>query len=169
MDPNCIDPINTLIKLTLDRPADEIQPIRTISDPLSIGASATASSEHSPDKGAANVVAGNAKEFSEGIFVKSSWRPASSDKQPWLVLTLNTPKEVSQIKLMEGKFGNSSSVQQYVVEAKVSNKWKTIHSGTSVGGDCNILLKNSVTSDSFRLSIVEKKGNVDINSFELYK
>jgi len=169
MNPAQIDPVNTVIKLTLDRSASEITPIKTLADPVSIGATATASSERNPKKGAQNVIAATATEFSEGIFVKSSWVPDSKDAQPWLELKLTAPKTVSQIKLMEGKFGSGSRVQEYVLEAKVSNAWKIIHSGGAIGGDRNILLAEPVTSDTFRLHVLKWDGYMDLNSFELYE
>jgi len=169
MDSAHIDPIDTLIKLTLDRTASEIAPIKTLGVPVSIGAMATASSERAPDKSAKNVVASDAKEFSEGIFVKSAWESDPKDRQPWLALKLSKPESVSQIKLMEGRFGSGGHVQEYVLEVKVSKDWKTIHSGKSIGGDCNILLKEPVVSDTFRLRILERNGHVTLNSFELYE
>lgn len=104
-----------------------------------------------------------------GIFVKSSWGLNSKDKEPWLQIQLDAPKSVSQIKLMEGKFGSASRVQQYVVEANVSGDWKTVHSGGAIGGDCNILLKSPVESDLFRLRILKWDGYMDLNSVELYE
>ncbi len=115
------------------------------------------------------MVAANATEFSEGVFVKNTWGPDSKDPQPWLQLVLAKPVIVSHIKLMEGKFGSGSRVQEYVLEAKVSNEWKTIHSGRSIGGDCNILLAESVVSDTFRLHVLKWDGHMDLNSFELYE
>jgi len=169
MDSAHIDPLDTLIKLTLDRAASEITPIKTLSVPVSLGATATASSERAPDKSAKNVVASDAKEFSEGIFVKSAWESDPKDRQPWIALKLVKPESVSQIKLMEGRFGSGGHVQEYILEAKVSKDWKTIHSGKSIGGDCNILLKEPVVSDTFRLGILERNGHVTLNSFELYE
>jgi len=168
MDTAQINPINTLIKLTLDCPASEITPIQTLANPVSIGATASASSERSPNKAAQNVVAANVTEFSEGIFVKNAWGPDSKDKQPWLELKLAEPKSVSQIKLVEGKFGSASRVQEYVIEAEVSGDWKTIHSGGTIGGDCNILLAEPIVSDAFHLHILTWDGYMDLNSFELF-
>jgi len=169
MDPAQIDPLDTLIKLTLDRPASEVALIKTLGMSLSIGATVTASSERAASKCAQNVVAADAKEFSEGIFVKSSWGPKSNDQQPWIALKLAEPQSVSQIKLKEGKFGHGSQVLEYVIEAKVSKDWKIIHTGKSIGGNCNILLKESVVSDSFRLRILKLDGQMALGCFDLYK
>lgn len=169
MAPAQISPVNTLIKLTLDRSAAEIAPIKTVNAPVSIGATATASSSRNEKKGPQNVIASDAKEFSEGIFVKSSWGPQSKDKQPWLQVKLGEPKTVSQVKLMEGKFGSGSRVQAYQLQAWVDGAWATIHAGSSIGGDCNILLKEPVTSDTFRLHILKWDGYMDLNSFEVYE
>lgn len=169
MDPAQISPVNTLIKLTLDRPASEIAPIQTKGDPVSIGATATASSSRNEKNGPQNVVASDAKEFSEGIFVKSSWGPQSKDPEPWLEVKLTGATAVSQIKLMEKAFNKPSRVQQYELQAKIGDHWETIHSGTTIGSDCNILLKAPVTSDTFRLRILKWEGYMDLSSFELYE
>jgi alpha-L-fucosidase len=168
MDPAQIDQIDTLIKLTLDKTASKIAPIKTLKTQLSIGAKASASSERSPDRSAQNAVAADATEFSEGIYVKKSWSPGAKATLPWLQLTTKEPVTVSQIKLMEGRFGSSSRVQKYAIEAKVDNNWKTVHTGGSIGGDCNILLAAPVTGDSFRLQIIKWDGHMNLNSFELY-
>jgi alpha-L-fucosidase len=169
IDAESIHPVNTVIELTLDRSAAEISPINTLSTPVSLGAIATASSERNPKNGAQNVVASDATVFSEGIFVKSSWGPNSKDSQPWLQIKLSAPTTVSQLKVMEGKFGSGSRVQAYAIEAQVNEQWQTIHSGEAIGGDCNILLANPVTSDTFRLHILQWDGHMDVNSFELYQ
>jgi alpha-L-fucosidase len=169
MNPAQIDSVDTLIKLTLERTATEIKPIKTLGIPVSLGAVATASSSRNKKKLPQNVVAADAKEFSEGIFVKSSWGPEPKDPHPWIELKLASPQTVSQLKLMEGKFGSGSRVQKYIIEAKLSNGWKTIHQGTRIGGDCNILLAKPITSDVFRLKILAWDGYMDLNSFELYE
>jgi len=169
MDPSVTSSVNTLIKLTLDRPASEIAPIRTSSDPVSIGATATASSERNPNSGPQNVVAADATEFSEGIFVRKAWGPSSKDRQPWLQLKLGEPKSVSRLKLMEGKFGSGSRVQEYRIETMVNGAWKAVHSGETIGGDCNVLLAEPVESDTFRLVILKWDGYMGLNSFELYE
>ncbi len=168
MDTAFINPVNTVIELTLDSSASDIAPIKTLGVPVSIGAKATASSERNPKNSARNVVAADATEFSEGIFVKNTWGPGSKDVQPWLQLVLAKPSTISQIKLMEGKFGAGSRVQKYNIDAKIGNEWKIIHSGQSIGGDCNILLAEPVTSDTFRLHVLKWDGHMDLNSFELY-
>jgi alpha-L-fucosidase len=168
MNPAQMNPVDTLIKLTLDRSASGIKPFQTLGTPVSFGAVAIASSSRNKKKLPQNVVTANAKEFSEGIFVRSSWGPNSKDSKPWIELKLASPKTVYQLKLMEGKFGSGSRVQEYVIEAKVSNDWKIIHTGKSIGGDCNILLKQPILSDTFRLHILKWDGYMDLNSFELY-
>ncbi len=168
MDKEEVSSMNTVIELTLDKPAADITPIKTLGIPVSIGAVASASSERNPSKGPQNVVASDATEFSEGIFVKSSWGPHQKDKEPWLQLLLHEPKAISQIKLMEGKFGSGSRVQQYVLEVKSNGEWKSIHQGGSIGGDCNILLPEPVMSDTFRLHILKWDGYMDLNSFALH-
>ncbi|VGO18600.1 alpha-L-fucosidase [Pontiella sulfatireligans] len=169
LQPDAVSEIDTVIALKLDRPASEIAPIKTVDLPLTIGATATASSERSENHSARSFVASDLKEFSEGIMVKSAWSPARDDKAPWIQVTLAKPESVDQIQIREGKFGSPSRVEQFVIEAKVSKDWKTIHEGTSLGGDFGLVLPEPVTSDTFRIRFVRWKGAINVNSLELFK
>ncbi|CAA6678658.1 MULTISPECIES: alpha-L-fucosidase [unclassified Lentimonas] len=168
MDPKDINPVNTVIALKLDQSAANITPIPTISLPLSIGATATASSEKSAKHTANSIVAGDLKEFSEGIMVKSSWSPAPKDKAPWIQIELTESQSVSQIQIREGKFGAASRVKAFVLEAKVDGAWQAIYAGKRIGGDFGLVLSEPVTSDTFRLRIIKWQGGLNINELELF-
>ena len=94
--------------------------------------------------------------------------PERSDENPWVKVVLKEAVTVSQIKIMEGKFGSSSFVEEYVLEALVSGKWIPVHSGKEIGGDLNAILKDQVFSDTFRLRFIKWNGQIRVNSFELY-
>ena len=168
MAPKDINPVNTVIALKLDQSAANITPIPTISLPLTIGATATASSEKSAKNTANSIVAGDLKEFSEGIMVKSSWSPDPKDKAPWIQVELTEPKSVSQIQIREGKFGAASRVKDFALEAKVDGTWQTIHTGKQIGGDFGLVLSEPVTSNAFRLRIIKWQGGLNINELELF-
>lgn len=168
MKPGDINPVNTVIALKIDRQASQLSPIETIGLPLTIGATATASSEKGDKKPAGSIVANDLKQFYEGIMVKTSWSPAPTDKDPWIQVTLPKPETISQIRIREGKFGDTSKVETFAIEAMVSDKWEVIHSGTRIGGDFNLILDEQVTSSAIRLHILEGKGQLNVNLFELY-
>ncbi len=166
IDPENINSLDTIIALTLDRLAKDIKPIVTVGQTLTIGATASASSEY--DKRPANsVVASDAKEFSEGIFVKSAWSPARDDKSPWLQVTLKKSETVEQILIREGTFGKASAIQNFNIEAMIDGKWKIIYSGKQMGGGFGLVLGVPVTSNSFRIVFKKWKGGININSFDL--
>jgi len=169
MSPDDIDPIDTIVAIDLDRPVSEIKPISTVGKPLTIGAKASASSERDPSHAAANVVSPDQKEFSEGIYLKSQWMPAGNDKEPWITLKLEKPAPVAQIAICEGRHGQASSIQSFVLEAKIDGEWKPIYAGGAIGSDCGIVLANPVTSDSFRIRFLKWKGMPRINGFDLYR
>jgi len=168
MNPQNINGVNTVIALKLDRPAAKVSPLKTIGLPLTIGATTTASSEKSTKNAARSIIASDMKEFSEGIFVKSAWSPESKDKSPWIQVKLAKPGTVSQIQIREGKFGSASKVEVFAIEARLSNDWKTIYEGSTLGGDFGLVLDEPVKSDTFRLRISKWRGSLNINSFELF-
>ena len=85
--------------------------VESVGESLTVGATASASSESGPDRPAQSLVASDLTEFSEGIFVKQTWSPDSKDEEPWVQLDLAAPAPISQIAIQEGKYGSASSVQ----------------------------------------------------------
>jgi len=100
--------------------------------------------------------------------MKSDWMPSGQDKEPWIAVHLGKPAPVSQIQIREGRFNQGGNIKSFVVEAKIDGQWKTIHTGTRIGGDCGIVLPQPVTSDSFRIRILESTGAARINCFDLF-
>jgi hypothetical protein len=163
-----VDPLDTVVVLTLDRPASEIQPIKTVGESLTIGAEAVASSELSPSKAASSVVASDATEFSEGIFVKSAWSPNRKDENPWIEVRLTEPRLVDQVLIREGKFGSVSSVEAFVLEVERNGEWKTLFEGEQLGGDFSLVLGAPVESDRFRIRFQKWNGAIHLNTFDLF-
>ncbi len=168
INPEDIHPLDTIIALTTDRPVKEIAPVATAGQTLTIGAAATASSEYGPTRPASSVVASNATEFSEGIFVKTAWTPGKGDDQPWLQVTLNTSQTIDQILIRESRFGRTSTILDFNIEAKINDQWEVIHNGNEIGGGFGLILGTPVTSDSFRIVFRKWSGGININSFDLF-
>ena len=49
-----------------------------------------------------------------------------------------------------------------------ADEWITVHTGTSIRGDCNIILEKREQSDAFRLQILKWDGYMNLNSVELH-
>lgn len=164
-----LDPISSVIAIKLDRPVADIKPIETVKLPLTIGATASASTEKSKKNAASAVVASDMNQFSEGIFEKRSWNPDKKDKAPWLKLDFDKAVTFDQVQLREGRFGTVSKVKAFELSAEVDGKWIPIHAGTEISGDFTLVLDQPVTATAVRLDVKERKGDFGINVFELFR
>ena len=75
---------------------------------------------------AANVVAGDPTQFSEGTLVRAAWQPDINDKAPWVQLDLAKPSLIGQIEIAKGAYGkNPGKDTPFIIEFKpffVNNK-----------------------------------------------
>jgi alpha-L-fucosidase len=162
---------DTIIALELDRPARELPVVASVGTSLTIGATATASSEgESSHKSApaSNVVATDAAEFDQGDYVRGVWRPKETDATPWLQIDFGGSKLVSQIALQEGKVGQESTVRAFTISARVGTDWKVVHKGASIGNNCGIVLDMPVTTDALRFDFQDFNRHVTLNLINAY-
>jgi alpha-L-fucosidase len=158
---------DTVIALELDRPAMTLPIVESVGLSVTIGATASASSE-SADRPARSLVAADLTEFSEGIFVKKTWSPDGKDKEPWVELDLVTPAPIDQIAIQEGKYGSRGSVRQFTISLRVDGKWCDVYEGTTIGGSFGLVLPETYTADAIRLAFQEWKGRIAINQINAY-
>jgi hypothetical protein len=135
---------------------------------VTIGATASASSESGPDRPARSLVAADLTEFSEGIYVKQSWSPDSKDKEPWVQLDLAAPTPIDQIAIQEGKYGSPGSVRQLTISLRADGKWLNVYEGTTIGGSFGLVLPETYTADAIRLDFHRWKGRIAINQINAY-
>jgi len=159
---------DTVIALDLDCPAMTLPIIDSVGQSLTVGATASASSESGPDRPAQSLVAGDLTEFSEGIFVKQTWSPDSKDREPWVQLDLATPVAISQIAIQEGKYGSTGSVRAFTISLRVEGDWQTVYVGDSIGGSFGVVLPEVHVADAIRLDFQRWSGRLSINQINAY-
>ena len=162
--------INTIVELTLDKDASEVDLIKTTGEPIFYDAIVKASSERSKKNGVANLTPGAKSSFSEGITVKNSWLPAKEDKQPWLEYSWETPAEISQITIKEGKrAGSKHAVKDFEILVFNNGKWKTLYKGADMGAFFSYTLNEPVVAEKLKIKINKLNGGLEINKVGIFK
>ncbi|VGO18037.1 alpha-L-fucosidase [Pontiella sulfatireligans] len=159
------DELDTVIALRLNQSIAEVPPIDTVRESLTVGAAVTSSSNKKEP--ASVIVASDATEFSEGIFVKSAWGPDKSDKTPWVKIAFKDAQSVQSLEIRQGKYGSLvRSDMGYTVEVRQNGDWKEVCKGDRLNIETGIVLKEPVVCDAIRFSF--DSPSVSINSINAY-
>ena len=122
------DPIVTVIELTVDGQAVELEPVDVVLYPsgsIAFGKPAAASNVY---QGAAQHDA--AKAFDDDPDTR--WATDSGTKTAWLEVDLGTEMTVARAMIDEGDWGR---VQKFQLQYKVGGEWKTVCEGTTIGAE----------------------------------
>lgn len=116
-----IQPINTIVELTVDGNAMDISPLEIPSQSLSFGKPVKASTNPNPrwrDAGSVN----------NGDWVGHFWTPAEDDQKPWVEIDLEKPEKVSKFILFE----SGKAIEKYKIQYLKDDVWETAYTGNSV-------------------------------------
>jgi len=147
--------IDTIVKLTLDGPAADIEPIAVPSASLAAGKAATASNvfQNSSAHGAA-------KAFDDDPATR--WATDSGVKQAWLEVDLGKPGKFNKVMISEA----FDRVRKFELQYKDGIAWKTFLSGTRIGEEYSKAFE-PVTAQIVRLNILEATDGPTIWEFQL--
>lgn len=147
--------IDTIVKLTLDGPAADIEPIAVPSASLAAGKAATASNvfQNSSAHGAA-------KAFDDDPATR--WATDSGVKQAWLEVDLGKPATFGRVAISEA----FDRVRKFELQYKDGIAWKTFLSGTRIGEEYSKAFE-PVTAQIVRLNILEATDGPTIWEFQL--
>ena len=141
-----LQPINTIVELTVDGNAMNILPTEIQSESLSFNKPVKASTNPNPHWRDASSV-------NNGDWVGHFWSPAGDDKTPWVEIDLVNPVEISKAIIFEsGKAVEAFELQYFSV-----NDWKTAWSGTTVSNG-EIVEIPGITTQKVRL-VLNKYSN----------
>jgi alpha-L-fucosidase len=147
--------IDTIVKLELDGPAGEIEPLALSSGSLAAGKTATASnvfqnsSAHGP---------GKAFDDDPG----TRWATDSGVKQAWLGVDLGKPMTFGSVSLSEAY----DRVRRFELQYQDGATWKTFLPGTRIGEKFTQTFA-PVTAQHVRLNILEATDGPTIWEFQL--
>jgi len=149
------DPIDTIVELTLDGPAADIEPLALPSASLAAGKKASASNifqnnpSHGPDKA-----------FDDDPGTR--WATDSGVKQAWLEVDLGRPETISKVMLSEAY----DRVRRFELQYADDGTWITFVEAPRIGEKFTADFK-PVTAQRIRLNILEATDGPTIWEFQL--
>jgi len=162
IDKKDLNGVNTIVELIVDDNSGLILPIETIGrDTITIGAQVSVSSG---EESAKNVVASNSKEFSEGTFIKSTWKPEHKDTSSWIILKLKKESQFNQVQIQTKR----SKIDSFEIETFKNNSWSTIYNGGEIGETAGIILDHQVKSSQIRFRFNSSEGRMQVKSINLF-
>ena len=144
------------MKLTLDGPAGDIEPIAILLPSLTTAKKATASNvfQNSPEHNAAKAVDNDPD---------TRWATDSGVKQAWLEVDLGAPVTFGRAAIHEAY----DRVRKFELQYKDGEAWKTFFSGTRIGEEYAQAF-DPVTAQVVRLNILEATDGPTIWEFQLF-
>jgi alpha-L-fucosidase len=152
------DPLDTIVKLTLDRSAMTIPPVIIACESLAAGKPATASSVLEPTE---KHVPGNA--FDENPH--SHWVTAPGTKQAVVEVDLQKPYRLGRAVIQETYPGR---IKNFRLEYKQGDQWKAIVHGQYIGRERRIEFP-PVEARYVRLNILEAAHPPAIQELKLFE
>jgi len=93
------------------------------------------------------------------------WKAGENDENPWIELDFGKPETFNYFSMHAGY---KKSIQKYEIQAFIKNKWISLYTG----GEATFHEKDKfkeVTSQKYRLIILEKKSTPEVVEFTLVK
>ena len=154
-DPRARD---TVIKLTLDGPADEIPPLNVVRPGIvQPDMKATASNVYQND---ANHSAGKAIDGDDG----TRWATDAGTKQAWLEVDLGQPATFDRVEIEEAFAGR---VRSFELQCRAGEQWRTFHRGTAIGERYSAGF-DAVTAQHVRLQVLDAADGPTFTEFQLF-
>lgn len=150
--------IDTIVVLTLDQPAAGAKVGSAATDSLSAGKKATASNVFQKQVRSH----GPAKAVDDDP--ETRWATDAGTHQAWLEVDLGEPKTIGRAAISEAY---APRVQEFELQAKEGDAWKTFYRGTTIGEDFSAKFE-PVKARVVRLNILKASEGPTIWEFQLF-
>jgi alpha-L-fucosidase len=151
---SALEPMDTIVKLELDRSALEL--------PVELTASKVKAT-------ASNVYQGEAEEFGpQAAFdqdLETRWATDGGTKQAWIAADLGKPSRIQSVRIQEAA-PYAGRVTKFEFQYRAGGEWKTIFSGTQLGEHFQKTFA-PVQAQEFRLNILDATEGPTISEIEL--
>jgi hypothetical protein len=145
--------------LTLDGPAADAKPGRMQSASVATGKKATASNvfqnqmdQYGPEKALDDDT-------------ETRWATDFGTHQAWLQVDLGEPKRIAGARINEDY---APRVQEFELQAKEGDGWKTFYRGTTIGEDFAVKF-DPLTVQIVRLNILKANEGPTLTEFQLFE
>lgn len=151
-----LEPVDTIVKLELDRPAQEIPVLSPGS-----GIKASASNVYQED----DAEFGPQQAFDDDA--NTRWATDAGTKQAWIAADLGKPETIETVRIQEAA-PYAGRVTKFDFQYRAGDVWKTIFSGTQIGVRFQRQF-TPVKAQEFRLNIRDATEGPTIAEIELVK
>ncbi len=153
--------LDTIVVLTLDGPAAELQPAHVLSDSLTFGKKVTASHVYDLNPEVA-------RQYSPAKAVdgdpNSGWTFNPGDEPAWLEVDLGKSYTLEHAWINEPH----NRIRKFELQARQGDQWQTLHRGTTIGEDFDVHFA-PVTARYVRLHVLETTINPLVGEFLLFR
>jgi hypothetical protein len=149
-----LQPVDTIVRLELDRPALDIAAL-----PIGSGIKASASNVYQNDE----AQYGAQQAFDSDTDTR--WATDTGVKQAWIAADLGKRKTVGAVRIQEAE-PYAGRVTEFEFQYRAVHEWKTIFHGTKIGGHFEKSFK-PVRAREFRLNILDATEGPTIAEIEL--
>jgi alpha-L-fucosidase len=152
------DPIDTLVELRLDRPADGLRPLST-GGSLASGKPARASNVYANEEAYS---ADKAVDDDES----SRWATDGGTHSAWLEVDLGRPAQIGRVRVVQ-EAEYAARIRKFEMQVKTETGWATILDGTTMPPEY-VREFPPVTARVVRLNILEATDGPTIDEFQLF-
>ncbi len=168
--------IDTVVKLELDGPAQDIPPLDVTVGSIASGKTATSS----PLNATLGSIAGGKTATASNVYrndpsyaagkafdndPNTRWATDEGTSQAWLEVDLGRPMSISRIAIDEAFPGR---VQSFELQYKDGDQYQTFYSGTGLGSNFETSDFKPITAQIIRLNILKAPGGPTISEFQLF-
>jgi len=149
-----LQPVDTIVRLELDRPALDIAAL-----PIGSGIKASASNVYQNDEaqyGAQQAFDGD---------TDTRWATDTGVKQAWIAADLGKRKTMEAVRIQEAE-PYAGRVMEFEFQYRAGNEWRTIFHGTKIGGHFEKSFR-PISAREFRLNILDATEGPTIAEIEL--
>lgn len=148
-----LQPVNTIVELTVDGNAMDIPPMNIQSESLSFNKPVKASTNPNPHWRDASSV-------NDGDWVGHFWSPSNDDQLPWVEIDLEKTVKLSNAILFE----SGKAVKAFEIQYFSNGKWTKAYSGTTINNGESIDIAG-VNAQRIRLVITDYSKQPGIYEF----
>ena len=163
-----LNPVDTVVELKLDMPADKIAVIDPLPSERKVQCKTIkASSEYNKGFTIQNLLSKNKGKFEAGIHKKAYWVAKGNDKSPWIEFEFPKIETINGMSLAEPR--RRCNIQAFNIEYDDNGVWKKLYNkGEKIGSVFSLIFK-PVKTGKLRMNILKFKDTPALSDFKIFR